>query len=86
MHLSQKPLTDQSFGYFMDELKVTGDQLDFPSAEFNYLLEALNINTTSDGKIKHVEKNNNDQESEGLNLPDSPFTSAIESGGISTII
>ncbi|KAG4150168.1 hypothetical protein ERO13_D05G378350v2 [Gossypium hirsutum] len=86
MHLSQKPLAHQSFGYFMDELKVTEDQLDFPSAEFNYLLEALNINTTSDGKIKHVEMNNNDQESEGLNLPDSPFTSAIESGGISTII
>ncbi|KAK9046265.1 hypothetical protein V6N11_052157 [Hibiscus sabdariffa] len=86
MHLEQKPLAHQSFGYFMDDLKVSEDQLDFPSAEFNYLLEALNTSTASEGKIKHIETNNNDQESEGFNLPDSPFSSAVESGGISAII
>ena len=35
--------------------------LNFPSIEFNYLLEALNTSTASDEKIKHVEANNNDQ-------------------------
>ncbi|KAK8644016.1 hypothetical protein V6N13_013291 [Hibiscus sabdariffa] len=86
MHLAQKPLAHQSFGYFMDELKVSEDQLDFPSAEFNYLLEAVNTSTAPDVKIKHVETNNNDQESEGFNLPDSPFANTIESGGISAVI
>ncbi|XVF03696.1 hypothetical protein REPUB_Repub05bG0015600 [Reevesia pubescens] len=86
MHLAQKPLAHQSFfGYSMDGLKVSEDQLNFPSTEFNYLLEALNTSTASDEKIKHVETNNNDQESEGLNLPDSPFASAI-AGGISAVI
>ncbi|XVE80495.1 hypothetical protein DITRI_Ditri14bG0144500 [Diplodiscus trichospermus] len=75
---SQKPLAHQSFsGYSMDGLKV--------SEEFNYLLESLNTSTASDEKIKHVETNNNDQESEGLNLPDSPFASAIASS-ISAVI
>ncbi|GMI63798.1 hypothetical protein like AT2G05160 [Hibiscus trionum] len=86
MHLSQKPLAHQSYGYFMDELKVSEEQLDFQSSEFDYLLEAVNTSTVSDVKIKHVETNNNDQESEGLNLPDSPFASTIESVGISTVI
>ncbi|XP_022734296.1 uncharacterized protein LOC111287883 [Durio zibethinus] len=56
------------------------DQLNFPSTEFNYLLEALKTNTASDEKIKHVETNKNDQESEGLTLPDSPFASATATG------
>ncbi|KAK8313185.1 hypothetical protein V6Z12_D01G091800 [Gossypium hirsutum] len=86
MHLAQKPLANQSFfAHSMNELKVVDDQLNFPSAEFNYLLEALNTSTASDEKIKHVEADNNDQESDGLNLPDSPFTSAIASG-ISAVI
>ncbi|XVE50784.1 hypothetical protein DITRI_Ditri01bG0190700 [Diplodiscus trichospermus] len=86
MQLAQKPLPHQSFfGYSMDGLKVSEDQLNFPSPEFNYLFEALNTGTASDGKIKHIETNNNDQESEGLNLPDSPFASAI-ANGISAVI
>ncbi|XVF33895.1 hypothetical protein REPUB_Repub18cG0010900 [Reevesia pubescens] len=85
MHLAQKPLAHQSFGYSMDGLKVSEDQLNFPSTEFNYLMEALNTSNASDEKIKHVETNNNDQGSEGLNLPDSPFASAIASS-ISAVI
>lgn len=87
MHLVQKPLAHQSFGYSMNGLKASEDQLDFPSAEFNYLLEALNTSTASDEKIKHIVTNNNDQDScsEGLNLPDSPFASAIASS-ISAVI
>ncbi|KAE8713709.1 RNA binding protein [Hibiscus syriacus] len=86
MHSAQKPLAHQSFGYFMDELKVSEEQLDFPLAEFNYLLEALNTSTASDVKTKHLETNNNDQESEGYNLPDSPFAPTIESSGVSAAI
>ncbi|KAK8705936.1 hypothetical protein V6N13_049520 [Hibiscus sabdariffa] len=86
IHLAQKPLANQSFfAHSMDELKVSEDQLSFPSTEFNFLLEALNTSTAPDEKIKHVETDNNDQDSDGLNLPDSPFAPAIPSG-ISAVI
>ncbi|KAK6229829.1 hypothetical protein QUC31_001661 [Theobroma cacao] len=85
MHMTQKSQAHQSyFGYSMDGLKVSEDQLNFPSTEFNYLMEAFNTSAASDEKIKRLETNT-DQESEGLNLPDSPFASPIASG-ISTVI
>ncbi|MBA0617860.1 hypothetical protein Godav_027274 [Gossypium davidsonii] len=81
------------FGYSMDELKHTdvvacADQaVDFPTAErFNYLLDVLNTGSTSEEKVKHISTNYNDQDSsQGLNLPESPFASPIGSG-ISTVI
>ncbi|GKV38683.1 hypothetical protein SLEP1_g46570 [Rubroshorea leprosula] len=86
LRLARKPLANQScFGYSMDGFRVQEDQ-HFPSAEqFNFLLEILNSNSGSDEKIKHVEANYTDQESEGLNLPDSPFASSLASG-ISAIL
>ncbi|OMO83683.1 hypothetical protein CCACVL1_11269 [Corchorus capsularis] len=60
MHLAHKPLANQSFfGYSIDGLKVS----------------AFSPTAASDEKTKHVETNNTDQESEGINLPDSPFAS-----------
>ncbi|XP_031253343.1 zinc finger CCCH domain-containing protein 18-like isoform X1 [Pistacia vera] len=87
LQLVQKPLASQPyFGYSMDGLKVSEDHLNFPSAErFSYLLDVLNNGSAADG-VKHAENNYTDQESsEGLNLPDSPFASPIASG-ISTVI
>ncbi|KAM7492403.1 hypothetical protein LguiA_035324 [Lonicera macranthoides] len=86
-----KPLSHHSyFGYSLDELKRSeahAEQTEFPSAErFNYLLDVLNNGSTSDDKVRHINTKYNDQESsQGLNLPDSPFASPIGSG-ISTVI
>ncbi|KAL5794291.1 hypothetical protein ACOSP7_002885 [Xanthoceras sorbifolium] len=92
MQLASKPLTHHNsyFGYSMDELKFSearADQAEFPSAErFNYLLDVLNNGSTSDDKIRHITTNYNDQDgSQGLNLPESPFASPIRNG-ISTAI
>ncbi|GMI66286.1 hypothetical protein like AT2G05160 [Hibiscus trionum] len=77
------------FGYSMDELKHTdacADQAaDFQTYErFNYLLDVLNTGSTSEDKVNHISTNYNDQDSQGLNLPESPFASPIGSG-ISTV-
>lgn len=82
-HLSHHPY----FGYSMNELKLSEEQAEFPSAErFNYLLDVLNNGSTSEDKVRHINTNCNDQDSiQGLNLPESPFASAIGSG-ISTVI
>ncbi|XP_039054201.1 zinc finger CCCH domain-containing protein 18-like isoform X2 [Hibiscus syriacus] len=78
------------FGYSMDELKHTdacADQAaDFQTYErFNYLLDVLNTGSTSEDKVNHISPNYNDQDSQGLDLPESPFASPIGSG-ISTVI
>ncbi|KAK2995648.1 hypothetical protein RJ640_013605 [Escallonia rubra] len=87
LQLAAKPLNSQPhFGYSFDELKLSEGQPEFPSAErFNYLLDVLNNGSTSEEKVWRINTTCNDQESsQGLNLPDSPF-SAIGSG-ISTAI
>ncbi|KAK8588536.1 hypothetical protein V6N12_022968 [Hibiscus sabdariffa] len=76
------------FGYSMDELKHADDQAaDFPTYKrFNYLLDVLNTGSTSEDKVKHISTNYNDQDiSQGINLPESPFASPIGSG-ISTVL
>ncbi|XWS36693.1 hypothetical protein CRYUN_Cryun20dG0107400 [Craigia yunnanensis] len=84
-------LTNHSyFGCSMDELKhadACAEKADFPSAErFNYLLDVLNTGSTSEEKVRHISTNYSDQDSsQGLNLPESPFASPIGSG-ISTVI
>ncbi|KAE8676319.1 Zinc finger CCCH domain-containing protein 18 [Hibiscus syriacus] len=86
---NQQHMTDQFyFGYSMDELKHTDDHAatDFPTYKrFNYLLDVLNTGSTSEDKVKNISTNYNDQDSQGLNLPESPFASPIGSG-ISTVI
>uniref|UniRef100_A0A2P2JL63 Zinc finger CCCH domain-containing protein 18 isoform X4 n=1 Tax=Rhizophora mucronata TaxID=61149 RepID=A0A2P2JL63_RHIMU len=85
--LAPKPLSHHShFGYSMDELKFSEDQGDFPSAErFNYLLDVLNNGSTSEDKLRHINTKYHEQDSQGLNLPESPFAAPIGSG-ISTVI
>ncbi|KAK8669362.1 hypothetical protein V6N13_106794 [Hibiscus sabdariffa] len=78
------------FGYSMDELKNTdacADQAaDFQTYErFNYLLDVLNTGSTGEDKVNQLSTNYNDRDSQGLNLPESPFASPIGSG-ISTVI
>lgn len=87
MHLGGKPVNNQPFfGYSMDELKATEDQFTLPSTDqFTHLFDVLNRGSTSDDKFKHTDANFADQDSQALNLPDSPFASSIASG-ISTVI
>ncbi|XP_057956354.1 zinc finger CCCH domain-containing protein 18 isoform X2 [Malania oleifera] len=88
LHLAPRSLTHHPcFGYSMDELKLSEEQVELESAErFHYLLDVLNHgSSTSEDKIRHTSPNYNDQESsQGLNLPESPFASPIGSG-ISTV-
>ncbi|OVA15105.1 RNA recognition motif domain [Macleaya cordata] len=91
--LATKPLSHPPpyFAYSMDELKFAeacADHNEFPSADrFSYLLDVLNNGSTSDDKARHSNTNYNDQESsQGLNLPESPFASPIAASSISTVI
>ncbi|XP_062152648.1 zinc finger CCCH domain-containing protein 18 isoform X3 [Alnus glutinosa] len=96
LKLASKPLSHHSyFGYSMDELKLSeacAEQAEFPSAEqFNYLLDVLNNGSASEDNRRHINTNYIDQDrstpcsTHGLNLPESPFASAI-GNGISTVI
>ncbi|KAH9804087.1 hypothetical protein WN944_002209 [Citrus x changshan-huyou] len=86
LQLVRKPMPNPPyFGGYMDGLKISEDHLNFPSAErIDYLIGVLNNGSTTGDRVKHVETNYTDQESEGLNLPDSPFANPIASG-ISTV-
>ncbi|CAI9088263.1 OLC1v1022548C1 [Oldenlandia corymbosa var. corymbosa] len=78
LQLARKPLVSpNSFGYSMDELKLSEDCMKFPSAErYNQLLDVLNGSTSDDNLKQHPGVDCTDQGSnEGLNLPDSPFES-----------
>ncbi|KAK1396156.1 zinc finger CCCH domain-containing protein 18-like [Heracleum sosnowskyi] len=86
MQLAAKSMNHHPyFGYAPSEMKLSEaheEQPDFPSAErFNYLLDVLNNGSgTTEETIKHIETKYNDQEStQGLNLPDSPFASPMTS-------
>ncbi|KAF8409696.1 hypothetical protein HHK36_005775 [Tetracentron sinense] len=90
LHLAHKPLTHQPyFAYSMDDLKLSEACADheFSSADrFNYLLDVLNNGSTSNDKARHTSTNYSEQESsQGINLPESPFASPIASS-ISTVI
>ncbi|KAG6724693.1 hypothetical protein I3842_03G269500 [Carya illinoinensis] len=72
-------------GHSMDELKCSeahAEQADFPSAKrYNYLLDVLN-----NDKTRHINTNYSGQDSsQGHNLPESPFASAIGNNSISTV-
>ncbi|CAN1121095.1 Zinc finger CCCH domain-containing protein 18 [Linum perenne] len=91
MQLAKKaPLNNHSyFGYSMNGLKLsegTSEPADFPSAErLNYLLDVLSIGSTSEDKVGSTNANYNEQESQGINLPESPFAAPIGSS-ISTVM
>ncbi|PRQ32104.1 putative transcription factor C3H family [Rosa chinensis] len=87
LHFMQKPVANQPYsGYLMDGRKVSEDNFNVPPAEcFDYLLDVINNGSTSDDKPKHTGTNYTEQESQGLNLPDSPFATSIASG-ISAVI
>ncbi|KAK3009969.1 hypothetical protein RJ639_012361 [Escallonia herrerae] len=93
LKLARKSPTNQMYleCSMADQLKLSGnidhaDNSKFPTAErFNYLLDVLNNDSPSDDNPKNTSTNHPDQEnSQGLNLPDSPFASPLASG-ISTV-
>ncbi|KAF5479036.1 hypothetical protein F2P56_005541 [Juglans regia] len=86
LQLARKSTISQPYFGYMDGLKVSGDPLNLPSAErFNYLLDVLsNGSASDDGKPRHTDTHT-DQESQSINLPESPFASPIASS-ISTVI
>ncbi|XP_052179182.1 zinc finger CCCH domain-containing protein 18 isoform X2 [Diospyros lotus] len=78
---------EQYIGNPLNELNLSEDQeqTEFPSPEhFNYLLDVLNSGSTTDEKLRNVKTRYNDQDSQGLNLPDSPFAPAVGTS-ISTV-
>ncbi|MCL7048908.1 hypothetical protein MKW94_024547 [Papaver nudicaule] len=87
--LATKPLAHAPyFGYTNDELKFSeacADHNDFQSANrFGYMLDMLQNGSTSDDGARHSNNNYTDQESQGLNLPESPFASPLPASSIST--
>ncbi|KAM0955943.1 hypothetical protein ACFX2A_024775 [Malus domestica] len=90
MNLAVKPLSHHFYhGYSIDDFKhpeAHVEQAEFPSTEeFDYFLDVLNNGSTSDDKISHINTNYNDQDSsQGINLPESPFATQMASG-ISTV-
>lgn len=71
----RKPVSHHSyFGYSMDGLKLSEDNNNFPN-----LLDFLDNGLANDDKMRHIETNYSDQDSQGLNLPESPFASAVAS-------
>ncbi|KAJ9182566.1 hypothetical protein P3X46_006549 [Hevea brasiliensis] len=89
LQMPRKPMSNHSyFGYSLDGLKVSEDNFNLPSTErfsCQALFDALNSGSVSDDKFRHTETNYMDPDSQGLNLPESPFASPIASS-ISTVI
>ncbi|KAI3828085.1 hypothetical protein L1987_02182 [Smallanthus sonchifolius] len=88
-HLAATP-TDQlsCFGYSLEELQLSEGHrghMNFSSAgQFGYLFDVLNNDSVNAERIRQINTKYNDQEnSQGLNLPDSPFASPL-GNGIST--
>ncbi|KAK6919226.1 OST-HTH/LOTUS domain [Dillenia turbinata] len=94
LQIATKPLGHLSYlGYSMDELKFSeaarAEQTDFPSAErYSYLLDVLNSGSTSKEHAGFMANTYDDQDSsQALNLPESPFASPTPIGSsISTVI
>ncbi|XP_061347435.1 zinc finger CCCH domain-containing protein 18-like isoform X2 [Gastrolobium bilobum] len=79
LHLTQKTLSSlPHFGFNINGLKVSdGDHANFQPAEsFSY---------SPKDKAKYTDTNYTDEDSQGLNLPDSPFAFPVDSG-ISTVM
>ncbi|OVA10631.1 RNA recognition motif domain [Macleaya cordata] len=80
LHLATKPLTHQPYFGFMDDFKLSEDHNQYSSTtdRFSYLLDVLNNGSTSDDKARNSSSTYGDQESsQGINLPESPFATPI---------
>ncbi|KAK9689459.1 hypothetical protein RND81_09G060500 [Saponaria officinalis] len=91
-HLSEllfgrKYIHDRQFlGYGMEELTSVEDASNFATAEqYHYLMNAINNGFVVDERSRHLDTHYTEQESQGINLPDSPFASANGSS-ISAVI
>ncbi|KAL7584069.1 hypothetical protein Lser_V15G45590 [Lactuca serriola] len=86
MQLSEGPTNRLTcFGYSFEELQLSEGhkgQMNLSSMErFGHLLDVFNNGSVGDEKIRHINTKCNDQEnSQGLNLPDSPFASPLKNG------
>ncbi|XP_062107213.1 zinc finger CCCH domain-containing protein 18 [Humulus lupulus] len=91
MNYAAKSLSNHSiYSYSMDELKIPdagAEQAEFPTVEgFSYFFDALNNSSNiEETRLGHIRTNYSDhQDSQGVNLPESPFAQAIGSS-ISTV-
>ncbi|GAB4846014.1 hypothetical protein Ancab_025018 [Ancistrocladus abbreviatus] len=88
MHLSElqlgrKAVPSQAYlGYNMEELNAIEDHSKLTS--LNDLIDVLNSSSNSD-RARHASTNYSEQESQGINLPESPFASSTASV-MSTVI
>nr|XP_043621805.1 zinc finger CCCH domain-containing protein 18-like [Erigeron canadensis] len=92
MHLAAEVNNQsQRFGTSLEELMHSegnghAQHMDFPSTErFNHLLDVFNNGATSEEKIRQINTKYKEEGSQGLNLPESPFASALGTE-ISTVI
>ncbi|CAN6470581.1 unnamed protein product [Victoria cruziana] len=73
LQLTPKPLNNHYFNQPVEDVKHTEDR-------FSYLFDVLNSGSASEDITRQTHNNYNDQESsQGLNLPESPFASPIAS-------
>ncbi|XP_058081676.1 zinc finger CCCH domain-containing protein 18-like isoform X2 [Magnolia sinica] len=85
LQLAPKQLTQQPLlSFSMEESKVTEACAD--DNEFNYLLDVSSNGSTSDDKARHTNSSCNDQDSQGINLPESPFASSAIVNSISRVL
>lgn len=85
--LQRKSIMNRQFmGYGMGELNALEDQSKIPSAEqYQYMLDVFNNCRISDDRSKHLGNDYTDQESQGIDLPESPFAPTM-GNGISAVI
>ncbi|KAI3870545.1 hypothetical protein MKX03_022738, partial [Papaver bracteatum] len=80
MHLATKSLAHQPYLGFMDDVRLSEDHNQYTSTadRFSYFLDMLNSGSVPDDKAGNCSSNYGEQEgSQGINLPESPFASQI---------
>lgn len=77
LSIEQKPINQPPFfSYDMEEFKLPEGHDEFPMADhFSYTLDVLNNGSTSDEKARYTSNGYSDQESNQIDLPESPFAS-----------
>ncbi|KNA20033.1 hypothetical protein SOVF_056110 isoform B [Spinacia oleracea] len=88
LQLGRKNMINRQFmGYGMEELSAFEDHSKISSAEeYHYLLDVFNNCSLTDDRLNNLSPDYTDQESsQGIDLPESPFASTM-GNGISTVI
>ncbi|XP_010907626.1 zinc finger CCCH domain-containing protein 18 isoform X1 [Elaeis guineensis] len=88
LNLAIKPHSQFSYLSKMEAFEVSEGQNNFLMADhFSHMLDALNNESTSDNKSKHLSNGNGEQGSSSqIDLPESPFASPPVESSISAVI